>query len=414
MNGPREHGPQHGETNEESSSVSENEQIEPRLEAAFEQFGELSERLESSYRALQARVEELTSELTSAQLRRAAERRERERLEARLAELMVLLPAGVVVVGPAGDIREINPMAEDLLGGAGVGERFGDRAPAEIADVPPGNEECTLACGRVLSVSKRPLGCGERLLVLSDVTETRRLQGALERRERVDAVAELAAGLAHQLRTPLATALLHAHRLRRTVPAEDEFLVGLAERLRDGLVNIEETVEASLRFARGTARGEELVEVPELLAELASTADAQLSGVELQVSCDCPELALRINRAVLVPALADLVANADHASDGPVRVLLEARADGADVALTIADDGPGIPDALRRKVFEPFFSTRESGTGLGLAILRASIEGHGGEIECTDSPLGGAAFTLRLPLAVPERPANRPQLELVS
>ena len=130
---------------------------ETKLEDAFRLFGEVSERLETSYRSLQERVAELTSELTAAQLRRDAERRERERLEDRLAELMVLLPAGVVVVGPAGEIREINPMAEDLLGGAAVGDAWQDRAPAAVAEVPPGNEECTLASGRTLAVSKRPL-----------------------------------------------------------------------------------------------------------------------------------------------------------------------------------------------------------------------------------------------------------------
>ncbi|MEE4302084.1 MAG: ATP-binding protein [Pseudomonadales bacterium] len=383
--------------------------VETRLEDAFRTFGELSERLEASYLALQERVAELTSELTATQLRRDAERRERERLEARLAELMVLLPAGVVVVGPAGEIREINPMAAEQLGGARVGDAWCERAPAAVAEVPPGSGECTLASGRTLAVSKRSLGCGERLLVLNDVTETRRLQAALDRQSRVAAVAELAAGLAHQLRTPLSTAMLHLHRIRRAGEAQGVELAERVDALGEQLWRIEATVEQSLSFARGTAPGDELVDLAQLLGDIRRGTEPQIAGrAYLVLRQDVSGVAVRVNRATLVSALCDLVLNAaNSAADTarPVRIELSARRCGADVEIVVADDGAGVAEELREKIFEPFFTTREGGTGLGLAIVRASVNGHGGEIRCVASELGGAGFVVRLPLAAQARPA---------
>jgi len=95
-------------------------------------------------------------------------------------------------------------------------------------------------------------------------------------------------------------------------------------------------------------------------------------------------------------AFANLLRNASEAMNGCGEIDVAVARDGDGLVVTIADHGPGVPDELRQQVFEPYFTTKQDGTGLGLALVRQTIEAHNGTITATDTPGGGATFSIVL------------------
>ena len=172
------------------------------LEQAFAAFNAHSAQLEDAYRELKSQVGVLTRELAAARRERERQQAEKQRLARRLDGLLGALPGGVLVLDGDGRIFECNTAATALLGEPLLEQRWQDvvtRAGAVLAD-----GELTLANGRRVGISRRRLdGEPGHILLLTDVTETRRLQALLARNERLSEMGEMAARLAHQIRTPL-------------------------------------------------------------------------------------------------------------------------------------------------------------------------------------------------------------------
>jgi two-component system sensor histidine kinase HydH len=231
---------------------------------------------------------------------------------------------------------------------------------------------------------------------------------ALVKRERLAALGELAAVVAHEVRNPLAVVFNATAGLRKTQPGskDHEALLGIvqeeAERLRD-------IVSDLLEFAR--PRPPHFVET-----EIAAVVRGAIESARAEAGASEPDVSLEVKHGVsptscderlVRQAVINLVTNALHAPGrrGPVRVTLEpAGADGDGerdardgIVLCVADDGAGVPEELRERVFTPFYSTRPRGTGLGLAVVKSSAEAHGGDVSLTTTPGGGATFRLRLP-----------------
>jgi two-component system sensor histidine kinase FlrB len=378
------------------------------LEQAFTLFNEASAQLASAYQDLQSQVERLTGELAVAngELRRQYE--EKEALSARLALLLEALPGGVIVLDAQGWVIEANPAARRLLGDALPGQPWAEIEAARFSPGgAPGEWRTRDAEGAVqerwASVSASQLDpAGGRILLLSDVTEARRLQQQLERHKRLSAMGEMAAALAHQLRTPLATALLYAGNLARPQLADAE-RVRFAERALARLRDLERMIQDMLTFVRGVPVAQEDIPVAALLHELAQMIEPQMAkeGVRLDLRAGPDDAWVRGNRKALAGALSNLLDNARQACVGGGRVGLEGERTGDTVAVRVTDSGAGIARNVQERLFEPFFTTRADGTGLGLAIVRSVVEAHGGEVEARSAPGQGAVFTVRLPAAAP-------------
>jgi len=230
----------------------------------------------------------------------------------------------------------------------------------------------------------------------------RELDAVLARHQRLAALGEMAATLAHQIRTPLSAALLYAsNATNAALPAarRDELL----GRTIGCLDNLEQLVGDMLGFARGAAASDAPVGLPEVFGALANSATALVRPGQ-QLDCrPAPDAVVCGNRAALVGAILNLVSNALQAAGPAAAVQVEGAIDGGNVEIRVADNGPGVPEALRQRIFEPFFTSRPDGTGLGLAVVRSVAEAHRGEIRVeaaggpSDRP--GARFILRLPLA---------------
>jgi two-component system sensor histidine kinase FlrB len=368
------------------------------LAEAFRIFNQASEELSSAYTALQAQVATLTAELAAANGALRQQYQEKAALTERLAHLLDALPAGVILLDADGRTLQANPAAEQAIG-ADLLQLSWPQIEEQrlVATATPG--EFTLADRRVAVTVTQLDSAGGRIVLLHDVTETHRLRVQAERNERLAAMGEMAAQLAHQLRTPLAAALLYAGNLELPeLPERNR--VSIAQKTVERLKALERLIQDTLLFARGDVLGREEFAVGDLIDELRQTFEplAQARGVALEVQDAAATTRISGNRKTLVGALTNLLENGLEAVAGGGRITLSAQRAGGQLVLAVRDTGRGIPaDALSR-LFEPFFTTRAEGTGLGLAIARGVARAHGGGIDVRSAIGEGTEFILTLPL----------------
>jgi two-component system sensor histidine kinase FlrB len=379
------------------------------LEQAFSLFNRASAELADVYRELEQQVARLNSDLSVAtgELRRQYD--EKEALSRRLSLLLDALPGGVLVLDAQGVVVEANAAAIELLGGRVL------HLPWQVVQ-----SECLAATSspqewlvrrsepsvdgthepRWVSVSASQIDpTGGRVMLLSEVTEAYRMREQLERHQKLSAMGEMAAGLAHQLRTPLATALLYAGNLARE-RLSDADRQRFAEKALARLKDLERMIHDMLTFLRGAPSGREAIPVHELVAEVAQVMEPQMTDqrVRFRVDLHCAPVQVRGDRKALCGALLNLLENALQASETGGAVTLDVGLDCQRVTIRVSDQGKGMPPEVQRRLFQPFFTTRAEGTGLGLAIMRSVIDAHGGDVEVDSEPGRGTTFLVRLPV----------------
>lgn len=374
------------------------------LEQAFSLFNLASEQLTGAYQELQQQVERLTAELAVANGELRRQLLEKEALSQRLSNLLAAMPAGVIVLNQGGIIIDANPAAHTMFGTVLPGENWESVARGELRPTVLPNEWELLPTGstvapRRVSITGSPLdSAGGQVLVILDITEAYATQRELQRHQRLSAMGEMAAGLAHQLRTPLATALLYAAHLGKASLPEAE-RVRFAEKVLARLRHLEHLIQDMLMFVKGETAGQENIAVSALLGELQQVIEPQLgTDLQLEVSDKSDGAILLGSRKALTGALLNLLENAMQACRNGGHITLSSARAGHETLLSVADNGPGIDPAIQERLFEPFFTTRSDGTGLGLAIVRGVIEAHGGTVTLDSIPGEGSRFTLRLPL----------------
>jgi two-component system sensor kinase FixL len=258
-----------------------------------------------------------------------------------------------------------------------------------------------------LSVGEGTVG-GRRFFtaVIRDLSERREMQAKLAQAERLMAVGELAAGVAHEINNPINTVINCAQLVQDGDDARSNCQIIIEESQR-----IAEIVRDLLQFARDDHDQPQPTAIPEVVQRtlrlLGENWKRHGIRLDVQVPDDLPAVHARPQR--LQQVLLNLLINAKDAllqpgGDQARHVWLTAKVAAAGVELAVRDNGPGLPSQLGRRVFEPFVTTKRArgGTGLGLSISKSIVEGYGGTIAATSEPGQGATFTLWLPQAPPE------------
>ena len=215
--------------------------------------------------------------------------------------------------------------------------------------------------------------------------------------ERLRAFREMARRVAHEIKNPLTAMRIAVDQLQRSAAVPDGSAAGRNAIAVDVLTAETDRLERLAKDFADLGRMPEgpasEVDVTELLDELARTAVPP--GVTVAVRADARR-AIQGHYEPLRRAFANLLRNAAEAMGGrgAIDVAVSGGPDG--VAVTIADHGPGVPRELRDRVFEPYVTTKAEGTGLGLALVRQTVEAHGGAITLSETPGGGATFTVTL------------------
>ncbi|MCT8166354.1 PAS domain-containing protein [Pseudomonas putida] len=374
------------------------------LEQAFALFNQMSTQLTQSYSMLEARVSELKGELAVVSAQRMAELAEKERLANRLQNLLDLLPGGVIVIDGHGLVREANPAACDLLGEPLVGQLWRQVIARSFAPRKDDGHEVSLRDGRRLSIATRSLDAEPgQLVLLNDLTETRRLQDQLARHERLSSLGRMVASLAHQIRTPLSAAMLYASHLADDLQTlapqtRQRFAAHLKERLHE----LEHQVRDMLVFARGELPLSDRVTPKALFQALQQAAQVHVQGQAVRWQCDSHLGELLCNRDTLVGALLNLIENAIQASAEPARLKVHLYRREQTLHLCISDAGCGVAPDLLERLGEPFLTTKSTGTGLGLAVVKAVARAHQGRVELRSKVGRGTCVKVLLPLIVTE------------
>ena len=343
-----------------------------------------------------------------------AQRRVLRQTTALASEVVAAMPAGLVLIGPDGRVVMANAAAETLAGvaeGGLTGKDARDIFPEGVLDaVGKGEREMDLplggrpplALGVAVSAVRTEEGVAVgSLVLLRDLREVRRLEAEVRRREKLAAVGNLAAGVAHEIRNPLSSIRGYAAYFgAKFAPgSEDREAAEVMVREVDRLNRV---ISELIEFSRPS----DLKRRPVRLADLAAHAerltrpDAVARGVRVELANAADSLEIQADPDRLSQALLNLCLNAIQAMDaGGVMTLTTGRAPDGRAFLAVADTGPGIPPEHRDRIFDPYFTTKPRGTGLGLPLAHKIVAAHGGELRIAARPEGGTVATVFVPVA---------------
>ncbi|MFQ5429112.1 MAG: PAS domain-containing sensor histidine kinase [Phycisphaerae bacterium] len=244
--------------------------------------------------------------------------------------------------------------------------------------------------------------------------ELQRKNAELRRRDRLAALGEMAAGLAHEVRNPLGGIALYASMLERELARRPKALSS-AKKISQGVRSLERLVSEILDFAQEDRLDRRACKLGGVLEEVlpALRPWVEESGAAVTIEDGAEAVALYCDPPRMRQVLINLLMNAVQAAGrgGEVRLGAQRETEGRNAwaRIEITDNGEGIPTELLDRIFNPFFTTKASGTGLGLAIVHRIIEAHGGTIRAINRSEGGARFVLRLPPAA-EAAARRAEV----
>lgn len=316
-----------------------------------------------------------------------------------LQEVFAALPSAVVVLDEQGRIVRANERAAQLLDCPELeGKRWLEVMAQAFRPQNDDGNEISTRTGRRLQVTTTPLRTGQ-LIHMTDLTQTRLLQDKLAHMERLSSLGRMAASLAHQIRTPLSAAILYAANLGNAnlMPtARKRF----QEKLMSRLEALEAQVSDILLFARSNDMTVGELDAQTLIAATENNVTAVISKHHVLLESEAPHGAIAIlgNSSALVGALSNLVANAVEA--GATHIILRLTADEDQVSLAVANNGPIIPEELKTKIFEPFFTSKSAGTGLGLAVVTAVTKVHQGTLTLSSwNDTFATVFTITIPRA---------------
>ncbi len=237
------------------------------------------------------------------------------------------------------------------------------------------------------------------VVILRDVSEERKLQEQLHRVDRLAAVGEMGAGIAHEINNALAVISAHTSRVDDSAPEDLRASLG---KVSDQAQRIGDILQGVLGFARPHTPHRErvgLVDVTNKMLDLIKHDVARRGGhIATDFDSDLPMVLA--DEQQIEQVLLNLFKNAIEASGEGVEPLLRVsvRGVGNQLAVKVTDNGPGIADEARERIFDPFYSTKAEGTGLGLSVSYAIAKAHGGDLRFENDPAGGSTFTFSLPI----------------
>ncbi len=371
------------------------------LRQAFESLTETSKAMEQAYQRLQERVQALHEELEDKNHALAL-------TADYLGNLLESMNDGVIAVDTEGVISRFNRAAAVILGYDAqdlIGRAFAQvfarpfRAPNYVADMTLLSQS-----GRRIPVHERDADIagpdGKRLgvvKVFQDLSELHALREQARQQERLAAIGEMAATVAHEIRNPLGGIRGFAAFLAQDLE-KDESKKRLVEKILEGANRLDGIVSELLEYARPIELQLKPVRVSCILESALSMLayDPERITVDAQLAAEFKALA---DADKMVRVFLNLLINAVQSISGAGNISVYIEGDERHVGVVVQDSGCGMDDDAMAKIFSPFFTTKERGAGLGLSISAQIVEGHGGNIQVESAPGKGARMRVVLPRA---------------
>ncbi len=322
------------------------------------------------------------------------------------------IPSGLLSFEASGEILQSNRASDEILSqGSLVGKNIfdimrgfepkgiGASARVEMTYIPPGTEDVRLLSVLSSGFESPEIGAPVRVALFEDLTNVRRLEWGLRQAEKMAAVGGLAAGIAHEIRNPLASISGSVELLSQTTANEDDRkLMKIVLREIDRLNHL---ITEFLDFSRPEEPPTEPVDLVPILQEVVdSLATAKGLRQDLERVRVLPMKAMILGRSEkLKQAFLNIILNSAQAMENTLRPLLEVQCEDVEgqIHVRIRDNGCGMSEATRKRMFEPFHTTKAKGTGLGLAVTHKILEGHAAQIF-VESEIGqGTEFHLVFP-----------------
>ena len=258
-----------------------------------------------------------------------------------------------------------------------------------------------IAIAPLVSKDQEQIG---RLIIFDDITDRAELEQRLVQADKLSSIGLLAAGVAHEVNTPLAVISTYAQMLAKQV-AEDSQKSMILEKIAKQTFRASEIVNSLLNFSRTSTTSFGPVNLNRVIQETISLLDHQLqkAGVQLKAELEPALVSIHGNAGKLQQVFLNLFLNARDAMAGGGTLEVRTWSEGAGVRVEVADSGPGISPEHIHRIYDPFFTTKAArkGTGLGLSVTYGIIQEHGGSIEVSNRRTGGAQFRLEFPLPTP-------------
>ncbi len=403
------------------------------LSQAFQTFNEATQQLQDSYDDLKERVKLLDLELAKKNEELEKNLTEKEEVKNYLNNILESLTTGVIVIDQQGRITTFNKTAGRITGltpdsclGKPLPDLFHDdlfenmvsRLAKTGGNPLSVDREITTASGSrihiqasaspVLDPDETQIGS---LLIVKDMTRIRHLEIEAQRNQRLRAMGEMAAGIAHEIRNPLGSIELFASLLKKDVEADEEKFK-LVEHIRSGVKNMDRIISTLLLYAKSPRPSQQKCDIHQLLTTLLTGSLDIVIPDNIKIVHNFGESTSWVNgdQELLKQVFGNLLRNAIQAmpQGGELNVttkkvsapsnLSEAVNDHRQfITITVADTGQGIPPDHLAKIFNPFFTTKDKGTGLGLSISHNIIKAHQGTIDAESEKGKQTTFIVKLP-----------------
>jgi signal transduction histidine kinase len=356
------------------------------------------------------------------------------------ADILKCFRAGILAIDLSGQIVYQNDIATKILSGVSLEPGMNLRSmggenpffrmlvealdlqylPTRMESIIPGREGTHRSIGFTLA----ELRDGEQrtgiCAFFKDLTYVEMAEENRDLDARLRLLGQMAAGLAHEIRNPIASIGVHCGLLRSRYQGDPKILSSISHMERE-IARVEYIIRECLNFVRPAELGVRSVQVAQLLERLAGDADNRVEGVKVSfLPSGVGDIEADLDEGLMEQALGNIVANAAQACKPGGNVLISARvtrgfwdldpearetmlSDGSGeredfLTISIKDDGAGIPEDIREKIFVPFFTTKEGGTGIGLPIAQKIVYAHKGVLDILSEPGKGTEFLVKIPL----------------
>lgn len=403
------------------------EKKNPFLQQSFESFDRATMRLQKAFAGLEEKFEAINKELDCKNIELQDALAEKEKISSYLQNILESLTTGVVVTDLEGKTTMMNQCAETFTGfskeearGKNASSLFGDEFPSDpegrfnLKHFDGGLGKKIGLKGTRLEIFGSAVKTGNdkeigMVIVLRDITRLEKLEQRIKRTEKLAAMGEIAANIAHEIRNPLGSIGLFASLLIKELKEKKNR--DRASHIISAVKDMDNKISNLLMFARDQKPLMKEVSIHNVLKEIIIFSEQILGKENIILAANYEDVDPVIvgNAEMLKQVFLNLMLNALQAMPGGGNLYIKTRIPdnnerkdfhNSNVEISFMDTGRGIPDENIKKIFDPFFTTKEKGTGLGLAIAHNIVDIHGGSIDAENYKGGGTVFNITFPIVV--------------